>query len=67
MKNSLKLLFKVCAGEHCLTQHWVNYLGIYSTVASTISAILVAMLVDKVKGNLQLTFILRRGMTSVGA
>ena len=33
-----------------MTQHWVNYLGIYSTIASTVTAILVAMIVDKIKG-----------------
>jgi len=55
-------LTQVCAGGHCLTQHWVNYLGIYSTVASTISAILVARLVDKVKGYLKLIIIILLGL-----
>ena len=50
---------EVCsrAGD-CLTQHWVNYLGIYTTVASTAAAIGVARLADRVKGRLKEAIIL---------
>ena len=48
-------LTQVCTGDQgtCLTQHWVNYLGIYTTVASTAAAIGVARLADRVKGRLK--------------
>ena len=36
-----------------MTQHWVNYLGIYSTVASTAAAIGVARMADRIKGRLK--------------
>ena len=39
-------------GDDCLTQDWVNYLGIYSTVVSTATAILVARLSDRSHFNL---------------
>ena len=37
----------------CLTQHWVNYLGIYTPLANTIAAILLARAADRVKGRLK--------------
>eukprot|EP00092_Neocalanus_flemingeri_P005346 GFUD01005760.1.p1 GENE.GFUD01005760.1~~GFUD01005760.1.p1 ORF type:complete len:483 (+),score=101.39 GFUD01005760.1:82-1530(+) len=46
-------LTQICVGEACLTQNWVNYLGIYATVVSTIAAILVARAADMVKGKLK--------------
>jgi len=46
-------LTQICVGENCLTQNWVNYLGIYATVVSTIAAILVARAADMVKGKLK--------------
>ena len=46
-------LTRVCVGDTCLTQEWVNYLGIYATVASTVAAILVAVAADKFKGKLK--------------
>ena len=46
-------LTEICVGEVCLTQNWVNYLGIYATVVSTITAILVARAADKIKGKLK--------------
>jgi len=46
-------LTEICVGEDCLTQNWVNYLGIYATVVSTIAAILVARAADMVKGKLK--------------
>ena len=50
---------EVCSGAgDCLTQHWVNYLGIYTTVASTAAAIGVARLADRVKGRLKEAIIL---------
>ena len=51
-------LTEVCEEDGCLTQHWVNYLGIYTTVASTLAAIGVARLADKIKGRLKEAIIL---------
>ena len=36
-----------------LPQNWVNYLGIWATVVSTIAAILVARAADSIKGKLK--------------
>ena len=46
-------LTEICVGNTCLTQNWVNYLGIYATVVSTIAAIFVARAADKIKGKLK--------------
>ena len=46
-------LTQVCVGSECLTQHWVNYLGIYTPLANTIAAILLARAADRVKGRLK--------------
>jgi len=46
-------LTQICVGDTCLTQNWVNYLGIYATVVSTVAAILVARAADKIKGKLK--------------
>ena len=43
----------MCEQDGCLSQQWVNYLGIYTTVASTLAAIGVARLADRVKGRLK--------------
>lgn len=58
-------LTKVCEEDGCLTQHWVNYLGIYTTVASTAAAIGVARLADKVKGKLKEAIIFLLSLASV--
>ena len=46
-------LTQVCVDSECLTQHWVNYLGIYTPLANTIAAIILARAVDRVKGRLK--------------
>ena len=47
-------LTQVCVSpDDCLTQHWVNYLGVYTPLVSTIAAILLARLADKFKGRLK--------------
>ena len=46
-------VLQVCEQDGCLSQQWVNYLGIYTTVASTLAAIAVARLADRVKGRLK--------------
>merc|ERR1719350_325841 len=46
-------LTEICVGSACLTQNWVNYLGIWATVVSTIAAILVARAADIIKGKLK--------------
>ena len=46
-------LTEVCEKDGCLTQHWVNYLGIYTTVVSTVAAIGVARVADRIKGRLK--------------
>ena len=46
-------LTEICVGSECLTQNWVNYLGIWATVVSTIAAILVARAADSIKGKLK--------------
>merc|ERR1719431_2056601 len=46
-------LTEICVGSACLTQNWVNYLGIWATVVSTIAAILVARAADSIKGKLK--------------
>lgn len=61
-------LTQVCtSGDHgtCLTQHWVNYLGIYTTVASTAAAIGVARLADRVKGRLKEAIIILLTLASL--
>ena len=47
-------LTQICVSpDHCLTQHWVNYLGIYTPLANTIAAILLARVADYFKGMLK--------------
>ena len=61
-------LTQVCTSgvqETCLTQHWVNYLGIYTTVASTAAAIGVARLADRVKGRLKEAIIILLTLASL--
>lgn len=55
----------VCVGDDCLTQDWVNYLGIYSTVVSTATAILVARLSDRVQGRLKETLLCLLSLAAV--
>ena len=50
---SVLCTLQVCEQDGCLSQQWVNYLGIYTTVASTLAAIAVARLADRVKGRLK--------------
>ena len=49
---------EVCsrAGD-CLTQHWVNYLGITSVVVGTMVAICVGMVTDRIKGKMKVTIL----------
>lgn len=58
-------LTHVCSHGDCLTQHWVNYLGIYAAVASTVAAVLVARASDMIRGCLKLTIITLLGLASI--
>merc|ERR1712020_224990 len=51
-------LTEVCCGPDCLTQHWVNYLGIYAAAASTVAAVVVARAADIFRGRLKAAIIL---------
>ena len=55
----------MCEQDGCLSQQWVNYLGIYTTVASTLAAIGVARLADRVKGRLKEAIIALLGLAAV--
>ena len=44
---------EICVDGECLTQNWVNNLGIWATLVSTIAAILVARAADAFKGRLK--------------
>ena len=46
-------LTEICVDTECLTQNWVNNLGIWATLVSTIAAILVARAADAFKGRLK--------------
>lgn len=46
-------LTEICVQGECLTQNWVNYLGIWATVISTVAAIMVARAADRIKGRLK--------------
>ena len=46
-------LTEICVDTQCLTQNWVNNLGIWATLVSTIAAILVARAADAFKGRLK--------------
>jgi len=46
-------LTEICVDTECLTQNWVNNLGIWATLVSTIAAILVARAADAFKGHLK--------------
>ena len=46
-------LTEICVDAECLTQNWVNNLGIWATLVSTIAAILVARAADAFKGRLK--------------
>jgi len=50
-------LTQICVNGECLTQNWVEYLGIFATLVSTLAAILVAKVSDRVKGKLKETLI----------
>ena len=58
-------VLQVCEQDGCLSQQWVNYLGIYTTVASTLAAIAVARLADRVKGRLKEAIIALLGLAAV--
>jgi len=46
-------LINICVADACLTQHWVNYLGIVATVVSTFMAIVIAKALDAMKDKLK--------------
>merc|ERR1719291_1357063 len=41
----------------CLTEHWVNYLGLTSVVVGTMVAICVGMATDRIKGKMKITIL----------
>ena len=39
----------------CLTEHWVNYLGLAAILVGTLVAITVGMATDRIKGRMKVT------------
>ena len=48
-------LTRVGYGGECLTEHWVNYLGLAAIVVGTLVAITVGMATDRIKGRMKVT------------
>ena len=48
-------LTRVGYGGECLTEHWVNYLGLTAIVVGTLVAITVGMATDRIKGRMKVT------------
>ena len=46
----------------CLTEKWVNMLGIVSVVVGTAVAIMVGMATDRIKGYMKITIMLLLGL-----
>ena len=42
-----------CNG-HTLTEHWVNMLGMTATVVGIVTAIMVGMVTDRIRGNMKI-------------
>ena len=58
-------LTKIGYNGQCLTEHWVNYLGLTSVLVGTLVAICVGMATDRIRGKMKLTILslLVAGMT----
>ena len=50
-------LTRICYDGECLSEHWVNYLGLVAIVVGTMVAIMVGMLTDRIKGNMKVTIL----------
>ena len=50
-------LTRIGYGGECLTEHWVNYLGLTSVVVGTMVAICVGMVTDRIKGKMKITIL----------
>ena len=50
-------LTKIGYGGECLSEHWVNYLGITSVLVGTAVAICVGMVTDRIKGKMKITIL----------
>jgi len=50
-------LTKVGHGGECLSEAWVNTLGMVAVVVGTVVAILVGMATDRIKGNMKITIL----------
>ena len=50
-------LTKIGYDGQCLTEHWVNYLGLTSVLVGTLVAICVGMATDRIRGKMKLTIL----------
>ena len=50
-------LTKIGYEGECLSEHWVNYLGITSVLVGTAVAICVGMVTDRIKGKMKITIL----------
>ena len=50
-------LTKIGYEGECLTEHWVNYLGLTSVLVGTMVAICVGMVTDRIRGKMKITIL----------
>ena len=50
-------LTKIGYEGECLTEHWVNYLGLTSVLVGTAVAICVGMVTDRIRGKMKITIL----------
>jgi len=50
-------LTKIGYDGQCLTEHWVNYLGLVSVLVGTMVAIAVGMATDRIRGKMKITIL----------
>jgi len=51
-------LTKVGHDGSCLSEHWVNYLGLVAVLVGTMVAILVGMATDRIRGKMKMTIVI---------
>ena len=49
--------YRIGYDGECLTEHWVNYLGLSAIIVGTMVAILVGMITDRIKGKMKITIL----------
>ena len=50
-------LTKIGHNGQCLTEHWVNYLGLVAILVGTMVAICVGMATDRIRGKMKITIL----------